>query len=107
MNYVYPITSSDAPGKPTISTNIASPNQGDSVTLTCTSTSTATITSYSWQLSGSDLSGETSSVLTLTNIQPAQAGDYTCVAKVGQVASDSSDAFTVTVFRKLHNHLLI
>jgi uncharacterized repeat protein (TIGR01451 family) len=32
---------------------------------------------YQWLLNGTNLPGETAGVLTLTNVQPAQAGDYT------------------------------
>ena len=49
---------------------------GSNVTFMATSTGTAPL-SYQWWFGGSSISGATSTSLTLSNVQPAQAGSYT------------------------------
>ena len=66
------------------------------MTLTCTASSVATITSYKWY-KGTDVLAETSSTLTLSNVQQGDAANYKCDALITTVSSDSSADFAVTV----------
>lgn len=62
---------------PSITTPPQSQNAatGTNVTLSVLATGSAPL-SYQWRFNASNLSGATSSTLTLTNVQPANAGDY-------------------------------
>lgn len=53
---------------------------------------------YQWRFNGADLTDETNSILTLTNIQPAMAGAYSVVVSndLGRVIS-SNAVLTVTI----------
>ena len=70
-------------------------NQGSNATFSVTAAGTAPL-SYQWWFSGSSLLGATNASLTLTNVQPANAGSYHVIVTnvAGQVTS--SDA-TLTV----------
>ncbi|MBI4658864.1 MAG: VCBS repeat-containing protein [Verrucomicrobia bacterium] len=69
-------------GQPTITRHPtgASVSLGATVRLQASATSTISPVQYQWQFTATNLAGETNSTLTLTNIQAAQAGDYTFVA---------------------------
>ncbi|MBL9208888.1 MAG: immunoglobulin domain-containing protein [Opitutaceae bacterium] len=69
---------------------------GANVTFTATATGSPTPT-LQWQKNGSPLAGQTGPSLTLSNVQAADAGSYTCVATnaSGSVTSNSA-ALTVT-----------
>jgi subtilisin family serine protease len=62
---------------------------GGSATFSVVVTSTVPVTCQ-WQCGGTNLTGATSLVLTLTNVQPAQEGAYTAVVsnRFGSVTSD-------------------
>lgn len=62
---------------------------GDSITLTAAALGA---TSYQWQRNGVDLAGATSASLTLTNVQPAQAGIYWVRAGDGAATRRSQPA---------------
>jgi uncharacterized repeat protein (TIGR01451 family) len=51
---------------------------------------------YQWQFNGTNLPGQTSSTLTLNNIQSGQAGDYSVVV-TNAVGTTNSDVATLTV----------
>lgn len=55
---------------------------GDSVALSAVATA-GTAPTYQWQLNGSNLSGATGSSISLSNVQPANAGLYAAVATSG------------------------
>jgi hypothetical protein len=48
---------------------------------------------YQWQFNGGNIGGATDSTLTLTNVQPSQGGNYTCVAANGAGSATSTVAF--------------
>jgi sugar lactone lactonase YvrE len=51
--------------------------------------------SYQWQFNGADLPGATSSTLTLTNVQPSQAGQYVVVVTSGTGVTSPSALLSV------------
>ena len=53
-------------------------NAGNTVVFSVGASGTGTLT-YQWRLNGASLIGATGSTLTLTNVQPAQAGSYTVI----------------------------
>jgi hypothetical protein len=57
---------------------------------------TGTNLTYQWQKDGYDISGATSSTLSLTNISYADQGDYTCIV-TGDCGDVTSAAATLTV----------
>ena len=63
---------------------------GSDATFTVTASGSASLT-YQWQFAGTNLSGETTTTLQLTNVQPAQAGDYNVIV------TNSAGAVTSTV----------
>ena len=63
-------------------------NQTDNVTLTCGAMG-GPDNSFQWSHNGQDLSGETTSTLTLTNISASNNGNYTCT--VSNSAGSGSD----------------
>jgi hypothetical protein len=70
-------------------------NAGATATLTVAANGTAPL-SYQWRKNGASISGATSGALTLTNVQPTDAGSYAVV--VGNVAGNTtSNAATLTV----------
>jgi hypothetical protein len=68
---------------------------GATVTLSVTATGSPTPT-FQWRRNGTPLAGATASTLTLTNVQAADAGDYTVVA-TNSAGSVTSSAATVAV----------
>lgn len=69
---------------------------GSSITLTATATGSPTPT-YQWRRNGTAIVGATASSLVLTNVQSADAGDYTVVA-TNSAGSATSTPATLTVF---------
>ena len=63
-------------------------NQTDNVTFTCGAMG-GPGNSFQWSHNGQDLSGETTSTLTLTNISASDDGNYTCT--VSNSAGSGSD----------------
>ena len=63
-------------------------NQTDNVTFTCVAMG-GPGNSFQWSHNGQDLSGETTSTLTLTNISTSDDGNYTCT--VSNSAGSGSD----------------
>ena len=63
-------------------------NQTDNVTFTCGAMG-GPGNSFQWSCNGQDLSGETTSTLTLTNISASDDGNYTCT--VSNSAGSGSD----------------
>ena len=55
-------------------------NAGANVTFTALATGTSKI-GYQWQRNGLDLPGQTNATLVLTNVQPANNGEYTVVVR--------------------------
>lgn len=77
-------------------------NQGDTVTFTVTASGTAPL-SYQWKLDGNALTdggghiaGSTTNTLTITGVQPADAGNYTVVV-TNSINSKTSNAATLTI----------
>ena len=70
-------------------------NQGTSATFIVAATGTAPF-SYQWRKNGADLVGATEATLTLNNVQPSDAGDYTVVVS-NAAGAVMSDAATLTV----------
>ena len=64
-------------------------NAGDSITLTAAAIGA---TSFQWQRNGVDLAGATGASLTLTNVQPANAGVYFVRASEGSATRRSEPA---------------
>ncbi|MBI4658112.1 MAG: immunoglobulin domain-containing protein [Verrucomicrobia bacterium] len=86
-----------APQPPVISTQPQSQsvNAGAMATFTAVASGTAPLT-YQWRLNGANLPGLTSSSITLNNVQPLNAGQYTVV--VSNVAGSITSApATLTV----------
>ena len=69
---------------------------GDNLVLTLTVSGPGPI-SYQWTFNGSNLPGQNQVNLNLNSIQPAQAGNYTCVVNNGSNA-DTSSVIAVQVF---------
>jgi hypothetical protein len=68
---------------------------GANVTFTVTATGTAPL-SYQWRRNGTNVSGATSTSLTLSNVQPANAGNYSVrVTNAFGVATSSNAVLTV------------
>jgi hypothetical protein len=55
---------------------------GSNVTFTVSASSLAATILYRWQFNGSDIPGATDTSLTLTNVQPSDAGSYGVVVTV-------------------------
>ena len=70
-------------------------NVGDSVTFTVAAIGSAPV-SYAWQKNGLPIDGATSSTLSLSNVQTADAGSYSVVVS-NPAGSVSSDPATLTV----------
>ena len=72
-------------------------NAGGNATFSVTATGTPSPT-YQWQFNGANLSGQTSSTLTLTNVTTANAGSYdVVVTNVAGNATSNAVALTVDV----------
>jgi hypothetical protein len=82
---------------PTITTQPTSQSvtAGASVTFSVSASGNPTPT-YQWQKGGANIAGATSSALSLSNVQSADAGSYTAVA-TNSAGSVSSSAATLTV----------
>ena len=78
-----------APGSATVPT-------GAAITLSAAATSTAPPLGYQWQFNGAALPSATGPSLTLTNLQPTNAGSYTVVA-TDSATSITSAAAVLTV----------
>ncbi|MGO8675015.1 MAG: beta strand repeat-containing protein, partial [Limisphaerales bacterium] len=93
-NVVVNATGSTAPGIVTqpVSQGVAA---GANVSFSVTASGTPPL-SYQWQFNGANLSGATTSSLTLTNVQTANAGSYTVVV-TNSAGSVSSAAAVLTV----------
>ena len=72
----------------TVEPNPALLNQTDNVTFTCGAMGGPS-NSFQWSHNGQDLSGETTSTLTPTNISASDDGNYTCT--VSNSAGSGSD----------------
>ena len=72
---------------------------GDYISLTCSSTSITSLQlSYSWELNGTILMGETSDTLVLPHVSQDRLGTYSCTASLSSVSA--STAVTITSARK-------
>ena len=83
---------------PTITTPPASVSAvtGGNATFTVTAAGSAPLT-YQWKFNGTDLAGATASSLTVTNVQPANAGPYTVVvSNAGGTITSAAATLTVT-----------
>ena len=78
---------------PSITTQPASQTvtAGSSVTFTATATGTPS-PSYQWRWNGTNIAGATGTSLTLSNVQPAQAGNYTVLVTNAFGSITSSNA---------------
>ena len=82
---------------PAFTTQPSSQSVAPGVTVTFTAAASGTPTpTYQWQKGGSSLSGQTTATLSLSNVQPADAGSYTCVA-TNTAGTVTSSAVTLTV----------
>jgi hypothetical protein len=82
---------------PSITTQPASQTvpAGSNVTFSVAATGTAPL-SYQWKKDGADISGANGATLTLTNVQPSDAGSYTVVVS-NSLGDATSDPATLTV----------
>jgi hypothetical protein len=65
---------------------------GENATLTAAATSVTSPVRYQWQFNGADLPRATNATLTVSNVQPAAAGEYQVVAsdEIGPVFSQTA-----------------
>jgi uncharacterized repeat protein (TIGR02543 family) len=82
---------------PSITTQPASQTvpAGSNVTFSVAATGTAPL-NYQWKKDGADISGANGVTLTLTNVQPSDAGSYTVVVS-NSLGDATSDPATLTV----------
>ncbi len=82
---------------PSISSHPASQTvaTGSNVTFTVTASGTATL-AYQWRWGGTNIASATTSILTLPNVQPSQAGQY-FVFITNSAGSATSSSATLTV----------
>ena len=83
-------------GVPLITTQPVSKTAVAGTNVTFTVTATGNVSSYQWRFNGSNISGATTSSLSVSNVQSANAGDYTVVVANG-VGATVSIAATLTV----------
>lgn len=75
-----------------------SASSGDNVTFRVTASGTPPLY-YTWQFNGSNIPSEVASNLTLTNVQPADSGDYrVIVSNVGGSVTSQVAVLTITNF---------
>jgi hypothetical protein len=67
---------------------------GSTVTFSVTATGTGPL-SYQWRFNGTDLSGKTSSMLQLNNVQSADIGIYDVVVSNSEDSQTSDPAFLI------------
>ena len=65
-------------------------------TVTASVSVTGTVTGYQWFYNGTALAGQTTATLSLTNVQPAQSGNYDVVL-TSSCVSQTSTSFSLTV----------
>jgi hypothetical protein len=96
ISYTVPITETNQP--PTItgltSTNIAIAGQG--VTFSIMATGTGSLT-YQWICNSNNVAAGTNAVLTLTNVTPAQAGEYYVIVS-NSAGSTNSSTVNLTIY---------
>jgi large repetitive protein len=92
------LTVSSAPVAPSITVQPQSQTitAGQSVTFSVTATGTAPL-SYQWYISGSAISGATSSTYSISNVQAANAGTYTVMVSNGTLPNATSNGAVLTV----------
>lgn len=78
---------------------------GDTVTFTVTATGSAPL-SYHWKKNGTEISGATSSTLTLSNVSTADAGNYTVVVQNPVGFVESEPASLCVLWRRLPTGIL-
>ena len=85
----------DRPETPTLTANNSSPTDGDDILLTCT-TNTAGITSYEFRYGDSllDTSADNTYLINSATID-SHDGNYTCIAYIDIVPSNTSSMLTV------------
>ncbi len=89
------ITSGGCPGQSVCITehpSSQSVNEGQTVVFSANGTSSVTPLSYQWQKDGVNLTGETSSTLTIVGVVEADAGNYTCIISNGIESSTTNQA---------------
>lgn len=91
------LTVTEAAQAPAITTQPVPQNVtlGDNASFTVVASGTAPLT-YQWSKGGSPVDGATSATLSLTNVQPADAGSYSVTVTNG-TGSATSDAAVLTV----------
>lgn len=98
-NGIVTLTSGGCPGQSVCITThptSQSVNQGQNIVFTADATSSVSPLTYQWQKDGSDLVGQTSSTLSVNNVQATDAGDYTCIISNG-IESSTTNAATLTI----------
>lgn len=93
----FPLAVNDATVAPVITQQPGSQtvNVGSSVTFTTAATGTPT-PAYQWKLNGATIPGATGATLNLSNVQTANAGNYTVLA-TNSAGSATSNVATLTV----------
>ena len=69
---------------------------GENVTFTVTATPSGS--TFQWQFNNTNITGEDMSSLTLENVKPQHAGNYTCIALFSDGVRTISKAATVQLF---------
>jgi len=101
------LTAADIP--PSISSQPSShaAHAGINVTFSVTASGTGPLR-FQWRFNGADLDAKTNTTLALTNLQPAQAGDYTVTVtnNAGAVTSQVARLQLVSGFTRVTNSTL-
>ena len=85
----------DRPETPTLTANNSSPTDGDDILLTCT-TNTAGITSYEFRYGDSLLNTSADNTYLINSATiDSHDGNYTCIAYIDIVPSNTSSMLTV------------